>query len=87
MSDNLGLVDFAIEQMNSVLNLIAWWASEVFRSLRASSPVWASERSLVRMCKRAAKPRGEGKGVLGPPCFACPNRRACLQAKFLGEFK
>ena len=27
-------------------------------SLRASSPIWASEASLAKTCKRAAKPRG-----------------------------
>ena len=30
----------------------------LFASLRASSPVWASETGLMRMCERAAKARG-----------------------------
>ena len=30
VSDSLGLVDFAIERVNCVLNLPAAWASEVF---------------------------------------------------------
>ena len=29
-------------------------------SLRASSPIWASEANLARTCERAAKPRGAG---------------------------
>ena len=29
-------------------------------SVRASSPIWASEASLARTCERAAKPRGAG---------------------------
>ena len=34
-------------------------------SLRASSPIWASEASLARTCERAAKPRGaEDRSVL-----------------------
>ena len=38
-------------------------------SLRASSPIWASETSLARTREQAGKPRG-----------ACSNRRACSQA-------
>ena len=57
-------------------------------SLRASSPIWASEASLTRARERAAKPgAGEGKRNPGPSLersreahFACPNRRACSQA-------
>ena len=33
----------------------------VVRSLRASSPIWASEASLARTRERAAKPRGAGE--------------------------
>ena len=36
---------------------IAWWVN-FLRSLRASSPIWASETSLARTGERAAKPRG-----------------------------
>ena len=43
-------------------------------SLRASSPIWASEASLARMRERAAKPRGAGERP--------QNRRACSQATF-----
>ena len=43
---------------------------ESWGSLRASSPIWASEASLARTRERAAK-RGS---------FAYPNRRACSQA-------
>ena len=58
-------------------------------SLRASSPIWASETSLKRTRERAAKPRGaeERSPFLGPSLarsrearFACPIRRACSQA-------
>ena len=35
-------------------------------SLRASSPIWASETSLARTRKQTGKPR-----------WACPNRRSC----------
>ena len=31
-------------------------------SLRASSPIWASEASLARTCEQAAKPRGQRGG-------------------------
>ena len=34
------------------------YKSKVCDSLRASSPIWASEASLARTCERAAKPRG-----------------------------
>ena len=43
-------------------------------SLRASSPIWASEASLARTRERAAKPRGAGERP--------QNRRACSQATF-----
>ena len=54
-------------------------------SLRASSPIWASETSLARTRERAAKPRGaeERSPSLArsrEARFACPNRRACSQA-------
>ena len=57
-------------------------------SLRASSPIWASEASLARTRERAVKPgAGEGKRNPGPTLarsreahFACANRRACSQA-------
>ena len=41
-------------------------------SLRASSPIWASETSLTRTRERAAKPRGARSREAR---FACPNRR------------
>ena len=59
-------------------------------SLRASSPIWASDPSLARTRERAAKPRGaeESSPFLGPSLarswearFARPNRRACSQAR------
>ena len=59
-------------------------------SLRASSPIWASEANLARTRERAAKSRGAGeRPFLGPLArarsreahFAYPNRRACSQAK------
>ena len=40
-------------------------------SLRASSPIWASETSLARTRERATKPRGAGSREAR---FACPNR-------------
>ena len=58
-------------------------------SLRASSPIWASEASLARTRERAAKPRGaeERSRFLGPLLarsrearFPLPNRRPCSQA-------
>ena len=50
-------------------------------SLRASSPIWASEASLARTREQAAKPRGAGLACSRETHFACPNRRACSQAK------
>ena len=50
-----------------------------WNSLRASSPVWASETSLARARGRAAKPRG-AFARSREAGFACPNRRACSQA-------
>ena len=68
--------------------------SAVHRSLRASSPIWASKTSLARTREGAAKPRGTPRSrVLArlaslahsftrsrEALFACPNRRACSQA-------
>ena len=48
-------------------------------SLRASSPIWASETSLARPRERAARSR-EAR-------FACPNRRACSHARLAEVFK
>ena len=42
----------------------------VARSLRASSPIWASEASLSRTRERAAKPRGAGEGPPRSPVLA-----------------
>ena len=63
-------------------------------SLRASSPIWASEASLARTCERVAlwasgeAARGRGK-ALGASLarsreahFANPNWRACSQATY-----
>ena len=48
-----------IVQVNVVLNSDVDSAVVIFRvSLRASSPIWASEASLARTRERAAKPRG-----------------------------
>ena len=44
-------------------------------SLRARSPIWASEVNLARTHERSRK-----------TCFTCPNRRACLQATGLVDF-
>ena len=57
-------------------------------SLQASSSIWASETSLARTRERAAKPRGaeERSPSLArsrEARFACPNRRACSQAKLV----
>ena len=49
-------------------------------SLRASSPIWASDTRLARTRKRAAKLRGAGQASSREARFACPNRRACSQA-------
>ena len=54
--------------------------SDVLESLRASSPIWASEASLARTRERAAKPRGAGerRGCNHPlQIFICtsPRRR------------
>ena len=57
-------------------------AFRVSTSLRASSPVWASETGLARMRERAAKPRG-ALARSREARFACPNRRACSQARYL----
>ena len=63
------------------LLLAATQAYRCYYSLRAISPIWASEASLARTRKRAAKP------FLCPSLarsreahFASPNRRACWQA-------
>ena len=48
-------------------------------SLRASSPIWASEASLARTRERAAMPRGAARSREAH--FAYPNRRACSQAR------
>ena len=45
-------------------------------SLRASSPIWASETSLARTRGPSLEHSREAR-------FACPNRRACSQAKLL----
>ena len=49
------------------------WSS----SLRASSPIWASEASLARTRERAL---GPSLARSREAHFACPNRRACSQA-------
>ena len=49
-------------------------------SLRASSPIWASEASLARTRERAAKLRGPSLARSREAHFAYPNRRACSQA-------
>ena len=62
------------------LDICTHWAEWcVFSSLRASSPIWASETSLARTRERAAKPRG--------PSLARSReaRFACSQAMFLEE--
>ena len=41
-----------------IRNRVCYWLAA---SLRASSPIWASETSLARTRERAAKPRGEGQ--------------------------
>ena len=63
-------------------------------SLRASSPIWASEASLARTCERVAcvseRRSREGRGkALGASLarsreahFASPNWRACSQATY-----
>ena len=48
----------------------------VNRSLRASSPIWASEASRAKTRERAAKPLVRSRETR----FACPNRGACSQA-------
>ena len=54
-----------IVQVNVVLNTDVDSAVVIFRvSLRANSPIWASEASLARARERAAKPRGQRKGEL-----------------------
>ena len=56
---------------------------QISRSLRASSPIWASEVSRAKTRERAAKPRGAGSLARSREArFACPNRRACSQTKF-----
>ena len=56
---------------------------QVSRSLRASSPIWASEVSRAKTRERAAKPPGAGSLARSRKArFACPNRRACSQTKF-----
>ena len=53
-------------------------------SLRASSPIWASEASRARTGERAAKPRGAGVSSHVPLARVIftisPKWRACLQA-------
>ena len=45
--------------MSSVLNQLKFHTTYgLTHSLRASSPIWASETSLARTRERAAKPRG-----------------------------
>ena len=57
-----------------------WGAGEA-PSLRASSPIWASEASLARTRERAAKKRGQRKARSREARFVRPNRRACSQAR------
>ena len=40
---------------------ITWFLRPTIHSLRASSPIWASETSRARTRERAAKPRGAGE--------------------------
>ena len=44
-----------------------------YRSLQASSSIWASEASLARTRERGASP------LARETCFTRPNRRACSQ--------
>ena len=52
-------------------------------SLRASPPIWASKASRAGTRERAAKPRGAGDSLARSreARFACPNTRACSQAR------
>ena len=52
-------------------------------SLRASSPIWASEASLARTRERAAKPRGADERPLAPR----PLARAFWESLLAGYFK
>ena len=54
----------------------SWANRKNDNSLRASSPIWASETSLARVRERAAKRLARSREVR----LACPNRRACSQA-------
>ena len=45
-------------------------------SLRASSPIWASEASLARTRERGSRSLARSRET----CFTRPNRRACSQA-------
>ena len=53
-------------------------------SLPASSPIWASEASRARTSERRSR---EGPRRYREARFACPNRRACSQAKLTRKNK
>ena len=59
------------------------WGLVAFISLRASSPIWASEASLARTRERGAGPSRLRRSLTRSRAarFARPNRRACSQAK------
>ena len=65
---------------------LVMWLPFPSASLRASSPIWASEASRARTRKRAAEPRGAGEGrACNHPfqIFICtsPRRREIPLAK------
>ena len=77
-SDTAGKVDNETrQQMNNLLLLCS--ILSVVNSLRASSPIWESEASRARTCKRAAKPRGAA-----PPAVASP--LACLSRVYFSRY-
>ena len=77
----------ALNQSGEWFKKIRFWCRAdlpVSCSLRASSPVWASEASLART-REPASERASGPSIArsGEAHFVCPNRRACSQASFV----
>ena len=64
-----------------ITNFEISYVNRIADSLRANSLIWASEASLAGTRERAAKPRGPSLARSREARFACPNRRACSQAK------
>ena len=77
-NDNVLQVLRAIKDLPQLLSLCTLDSCLTGFSLRTCSPIWASETSLARTREAA---RGPSLARSRAARFACPNRRACSQAK------